>query len=192
MKPFFSIITPTLQRESLIHCCKSLDDQTFINWQHIIQVDAEEFSPSVISRLKQDKRRRVEKCGVHHSNFGNSCRHQAWDRAQGRWLVHLDDDNYLSDPDVLMDMAIILQEANPKWAIFPIMRHGRRFFNDPPGLCMTDTANVITRRDIGRWPDGAEYTMDGLWVERLKLDNPWAAFPEFRPIIVMEASGLGQ
>lgn len=190
--PFFSIITPTLQRESLINTCNSVDNQSFSSWQHLIQVDAIEFNSSVISQVNTDKRRSVNKCGIHHSNFGNTCRHNAWERATGRWLIHLDDDNHLSDPEVLNDMAIALQEVDPKWAIFPIFRHSRHFFNDPPGLCMTDTANVITRRTIGRWPNGPEYTMDGLWVEALKLDNPWASFPDFRCIITVPHSLGGQ
>lgn len=193
MTPFFSVITPTIQRESLIRCCESLDNQTFTKWQHVLQIDAAEYNSSVISRIKVDKRRRIEKCGVHHSNFGNTCRNLAWIRATGRWVIYLDCDNLFTNYDVLMELAIILQGIEEKWAIIPMFRHGSIFFNNPPGLCMSDTANIVVRREIGRWPDGAEYTMDGIWIEGLKISHPeYAVLSGLTPVITMLSSGLGQ
>jgi hypothetical protein len=82
--------------------------------------------------------------------------------------------------------------GNPDWAIFPIHRHGSYFFNDPPGLCMTDTLNVVVKREIGRWPDIQAREADGHFVEALKASHPnYASFPHFRPIGVMEYSSNG-
>jgi hypothetical protein len=114
--------------------------------------------------------------------------------ASGEWQYVLDDDNYLADDRVLEDLSKIRWNlmVPEQFAIFPILRFGSRFFHDPPGLCMTDTANVLVRREVGRWPDIPEYTADGIWIEKLKAEYNYRAFPEFRPIVVMEKQGKGE
>lgn len=193
MQPFFSIITPTLQRESLVRCCESVLAQTFISWEMIIQVDAESINYELFDRIHPTRKIWVEECGEHHGNYGNRCRHLAWKRSTGKYLIYLDDDNYLADSEILSDMSAALIGADfPEWAVFPIHRHGSVFFHDPPGLCMTDTLNIIAKRKIGRWPDITAREADGHWVEALKIDHlNYAAFPHFRPIGVMEHSSNG-
>ena len=191
--PFFSIITPTLQRESLIGCCRTIHRQRFSSWQHLIQVDSDEVISDVIDRLSFNNTE-ISWCGVKHNNYGNTCRHNAWTRAEGDYLIYLDDDNFLADINILGDIHGALIDANlPDWAVFPILRFGHRFYNDPPGLCQSDTANIIVKREIGRWPNIPDYTADGHWVEALKLSHPnYAKFPDFRPIINMPSSGQGK
>ena len=143
----------------------------------------------------QHPRRRVMQCDYPHRNYGNTCRHKAWAYATGEYLLGLDDDNALYDNSVLESIHKHLNGplfGKPDWAIFPIHRHGQIFFHDPPGLCMTDTANVVVRREIGRWPDGPEYTMDGVWVDQLKANYPYLAFPAHRPIVYMPKSSEGK
>lgn len=187
----FSIITPTILRPSLVACIESVTRQTHQDWEHLIRIDRNADAPSLPSA---DERRIYSLCMDEHHNFGNTCRHDVWVHATGDYLVMLDDDNVLAYPDVLRDLATALEfMAFPDWAIFPIMRHGHRFFNDPPGLCMTDTANVVVKREIGRWPDMPDYTADGHWVEALKREHPnYASFPNVAPIVVMETSGRGE
>lgn len=166
----FSILTPTLNRPSLEACIESVKSQTFKDWEHIIEVD----EPRI-------------------NNFGNTPRHRAWTRATGDYVLYLDDDNFLAHPRALSDVDCFLMSCNdPDWAIFPILRHGHRFFNDPPGLCRTDTANMVIKREIGQWPDGPEYTMDGIFCEQLKKKYAYAAFPLCTPIVVMPASSEGK
>jgi len=50
MMPFFSIITPTIQRESLKECCASVDIQTYPDWEHIVMIDAAKVNESMITR----------------------------------------------------------------------------------------------------------------------------------------------
>ncbi len=190
MRPTFSILTPTLQRDSLLKMCESIDRQTFTAWQHVVAVDCEEWNRPLMAKIAHPQRVLI-KCPFPHRNYGNSCRNNAWEYATGEWIWHLDDDNWASDSHVLADLAEAL-EGVEHWAIFPIKRHGVRFFNDPPGLCMTDTMNVVVRRERGRWPDGPEYVMDGLWVEALKAKYPYRAFPDFPPIGVMPKSSEGK
>lgn len=140
--------------------------------------------------LTDHRNRRFAQCIRPHMNYGNTCRHNARSLTQGSYLLYLDDDNWLADERVLEDVAYALIDS-PQWAIFPILRHGSIFFNDPPGLCQTDTANVVVRREIGQWPDIPDYTADGHWVESLKK-YPYDAYPDFRPIIVMPKSNEGK
>lgn len=190
--PLFSVVTPTLQRQSLIRCCKSIDAQSNSSWEHIVMVDSD-FVDEILLEQCSHPQRRFMVCGTHHGNFGNKCRHHAWEATTGLMLVHCDDDNYISDKDIFLDIATVLREVNfPDWAVFPIHRHGSIFFHDPPGLCMTDTLNIIAKRKIGRWPDIAAREADGHWVEALKINYPnYASFPHFRPIGVMEHSSNG-
>jgi glycosyltransferase involved in cell wall biosynthesis len=189
MNPFFSITTPTLQRESLKECCASVDIQTYTDWEHIVMIDAERVNESMIISCDRANRRFAQCLHPHH-NYGNTCRHNAWTITNGVYLLYLDDDNWLFDKHVLGEIADYLLSA-PQWAIFPIFRHGSLFFNDPPGLCMTDTANVVVRREIGRWPDMPDYTADGHWVEALKK-YPYEAHPDSRPIVMMPKSNEGK
>jgi glycosyltransferase involved in cell wall biosynthesis len=187
----FSIITPTLNRESLARCCKSVDNQTLTDqWEHIIQVDSTDLDTDLMKRIEHPQRH-IYCCGVHHNDYGNTCRRLAWEQAAGEWLLMLDDDNFLFSNRVLQQLEKALLNVE-YWAIFPIWRLGSVFFNDPPGLCQTDTANILVRREIGRWPDIPDYTADGHWVEALKAKYPYSVFPDFRPIVMMEQISEGK
>ena len=104
--------------------------------------------------------------------------------------MYLDDDNFLADNRILEDMATAL---TADWGLFPILRHGQQFFTDPPRCCHADTANIVVKREIGRWPNIPDYTADGIWIDALVKDHPaYQAFPGFRPIVIMEKSSEGK
>jgi glycosyltransferase involved in cell wall biosynthesis len=189
VNPFFSVITPTLQRESLVRCCDSVTNQTSIDWQHIVMVDCDEWNEELIARIRHPQRE-IFRLGA-SKNFGNTPRHIGWLHATGRYCWYLDDDNFAADDSVLSDVKEALNDF-PDWAIFPIMRHSRRFFYDPPGCCYVDTMNMVIRREIARWPNRDEYTLDGIFCDQLKAEYPYKAFPDFRPIGIMEASLEGK
>lgn len=191
MRPFFSIITPTVQRESLIRCFKSVLSQTFDSWEMIIQVDSDTIDEQLFSRISPTRKIWVEECGLRHNNYGNSCRHKAWERATGEWIWYLDDDNYLSDTRILEDMASALEGIEEPFAIFPILRHGRLFFYDPPGCCYVDTMQMVVKREIGRWPNIVAREADGNFCDELKAAHPYKSFPGFRCVGVMEYSSNG-
>ncbi len=185
----FTIITPTLQRTSLVRACDSVDSQSFSDWQHIVMVDRAKLDRALLARI-QHPQRSVVKCGVPHHNYGNTCRHNAWIFARGDYCLMLDDDNYLTDDRILEDIAANLEDR-PHWALFPILRRGKLFFHDPPGLKVTDTANVVARREIARWPDILEYAADARWIEGLKA-YPHKSLPDFRPIVDMPVQSKGR
>jgi len=191
MTPFITIITPSIQRDELLRCCYSVNTQVLRDWQHIVMLDVETVDEKMFDLIRHPQRLVIQ-CDHPHKNFGNTCRHNGWMYAKGEWTLCLDDDNYLADNNVLQDLAEILVHVPEPWSLWPILRHGERFFNDPPGVCRTDTANMIFRTDMARWPNLPEYAADGMLAEFLRQSYPYAAFANFRPIVVMEASRNGK
>jgi len=180
----FTIITPSLQRQSLRKTCSSIDEQSFQDFEHIVQIDCEDLDAGMMFSLAHPNRRFFQ-CDHPHKNGGNTCRRMALEKAKGNWIYFLDDDNYLADSKVLEDIAFALPQ-NYAWALFPINRLGSRFYTDPPRSCHVDTLNVMLRRDIARWPDTDAYGTDGILVDGLMAEGiPYAPFPDFRPIAVL-------
>lgn len=197
MTPFFSIITPTILRPSLKKLCESLDAQTFTNWQHHVVVDRIVPADGPLTVLDEIsiKQRYIYFCEIEHDNFGNSCRHKVWEYTMGQYLVYCDDDNGFCHDEALSDLAHAIEDADfPDWGVVPMWRHGRPFFNDPPRSCFVDTGNLFVKREIGQWPDGPEYTMDGLFVEELQRhpEYVYKALPNVRPVINMPYSSEGR
>jgi glycosyltransferase involved in cell wall biosynthesis len=193
LKPSFSIITPSLMRESLVRCCESVNSQTYPNFQHIVALDCpyEEVTDALLDRIRHPNRE-IFCCGQRFGNYGNHARWMAWEKATNEYLIWLDDDNEMFHVNALADIARSLEDASlPDFAIFPIHRHGRWFFNDPPGMCMTDSANVIVKREIGRWPDIVAREADGVLVDSLRSQYSYVAFPGVEAIVLMEKSSNG-
>lgn len=193
MTPFFSLITPTLQRQSLKITCSTIDGQSFKDWQHIVIVDCEEWDWDLLDQLRHPQRGFM-KCDTPHKNGGNTCRRAAWTVARGRYCHYEDDDNYLADPEALQRIHDTLEAANyPEVAFFPIMRLGGIFFpQGVPRSCHVDTANLVVKREIGQWPDTDAYGSDGVLIEDLVSKYPYSMFPEVAPIVVLPKISFGR
>jgi O-antigen biosynthesis protein len=182
----YTIITPTILRQSLLKCCASVDAQSFRDYEHIVMVDCE-ISNDLIAKIAHPQRK-VFRCGQPHNNFGHTCRHNAHSMAKGDYLLYLDDDNYFADDNVLEDLRIV----DTPWAVFPILRHGEKFFHDPPSRLHVDTANIIVKREgIIPWPDMPNYDTDGIYIEQLDARYKYQAFPDMRPLTIMPSSLVG-
>ena len=192
--PFFSIITPTIQRQSLVKTCRSVEAQTYESWEHIIIVDCIETDLKLKDMIASPPRRTIMQCTYPHHNSGNTCRHGAWYEARGRYLLYLDDDNYLTDKHVLEEIrASLLWRKLPKVAFFPILRMGTIFMPEGrPRRCHVDTANLVVAREVGQWPDIPEYTADGIFVEDLVANYPYASIAGANPIVVMPVISGGK
>ena len=119
----FSIITPSLARETLVRTCHSIDTQQNADWQHIVMIDRPEcmLSAAQKARLKEisSPRRQIHLCPQIHRDFGNTCRSNAWDLARGDYLLYLDDDDYYVN-DTLGELEKALAaRPSPVWGIFP-------------------------------------------------------------------------
>jgi hypothetical protein len=187
----YTIITPTLARESLLRACASLDAQTNADWQHLVAIDVplafDARARDVISRVKKDPRRQIIRCGKRHRNFGNTCRHNLQALAQGDYLLYLDDDNAYADADVLKTLC----EVTEQWAIFTMLRVGVERLDIPPGFGKTDAGQIIHRRGLSLWPDNDKYAADGQLIEDLISKAPYQIL-RTRPLLVYEQTSRGR
>lgn len=190
MTPLITIITPTVQRLSLAVCCESVNQQTFKEWEHIVMVDKLTIDEHIFGAIDHPQRF-VYACDREYRNGGNTPRHLGWQHATGDWVYYLDDDNFLATPDALKRIANALEGVEEKWAIFPIHRHGSRFYFDPPQSCYFDTGNAIARREVAQWPDIDGYASDAVWLEGLKAQGPYHPLPDLFPVMVMEGTSFG-
>lgn len=192
MKPFFSVITPTILRLSLENCIASVNEQTFDAREQIVMVDGDTEEAGIKVQLSDHFQWRFT--GRRHKDFGNAARHKAWEFANGVYCYFLDDDNQLADSDALQRVSTALASADfPQVAFFPILLEGKEFFPpDPPCIAEVDTANLVVRTEFGRWPIGPDYDMDGKFIESLAREHKCAYFPDVEPIAIVERANHGQ
>ena len=184
----YSILTPTLCRPTLKRLCDSIDMQTNDSWEHIIMVDKpEHMLTGEDSRLLEDVmqpmrgRRRIHFCDKRHKNFGNTCRRNAFELAQGEYICQIDDDDYYADADSLKT----LEQVTETWAIYPVLARGTRCHRNPPGIGLTGSAMFIYRRETGiRFSDNEHYAADGEVVEELKKKYKYQSLDRERELVI--------
>jgi glycosyltransferase involved in cell wall biosynthesis len=187
----YTIVTPTICRQSLSRLCESVDRQTQADWEHLVVVDMPQ------DRLTKDHRQVLESvpsnpnrsyfyCDRNHKNYGHTCRHQVWEHAKGDYILYVDDDDYFADKDALKALDTVTEP----WAIFPVLRHGKLFFKIPPGVWKTGTGMFMHKREIGRWPDSDVYDTDGSFVEQLKQNHKYQVV-DSGPIVALPKSNFG-
>lgn len=187
----YTIVTPTICRQSLLRLCRSIDEQTQSDWEHLVVIDTPKDRLSknqqqIIASLPSRENRSYSYCTRRHNNYGHTCRHEIWERAQGDYIFYLDDDDYLADPDVLKELDCV---TDP-WAIFPVLRHGNIFLKLPPGTEKTGTGMFIHKKEIGRWPDLDLYEADGSFVEGMVQRYSYEVLNS-RPLVVQPKSSCG-
>ena len=77
----YSLLTPTILRESLVRLCASIDAQTSNDWEHVVVVDTPLVN-DVLSRISHP-RRVVLRCDHQHGDWGHHCRHNVWPTLTG-------------------------------------------------------------------------------------------------------------
>lgn len=186
----FTVITPTLLRPSLMTCNSSVASQSHPKVQHIVMIDG----PTQAWTSSMNSNREVHSTGAQHHDFGNFARNKAWELAKGDYICYLDDDNFMTDRDSLARVAAALEMANrPAVGFFPILRFGERFFPPIPTVVGTvDTANMVIKREIGKWPTGGGYEADGNLAEYLFRTYLCSYFPDVAPIITVPEARRGK
>lgn len=188
----YSIITPTLVRPSLKRLCDSIDKQTNGDWQHIIMVDCE-ITPerqAILESINPDNRRVFATCSTSHpKDFGNTARREAFDLAEGDYILDIDDDDYYADADVFKT----LEQVTKTWAVFPVLAYGKRCHRRPPAIYQTGSAMFMYRRDTGlKFPDNADYSADGQLVEALKAKYEYQSLDDCRELVIYEKANHGR
>jgi len=167
----FTLITPTIGRDSLIRACRSLDLQSHTDWEHLVMLDGDRW-PEPLLRQIAHPRRTLLQTGARSNDFGNTPRRLAHAHATGWYTIYLDDDVYLAQTDVLARLDAELMAANlPPWAIMPRYQE-QNLRRVEPIACRIDTANMVISTAQARWLDGREYHADGLLAESLAARMP--------------------
>jgi glycosyltransferase involved in cell wall biosynthesis len=192
--PFYSIITPSLLRQSLLQTCDSVTKQTYGKWEHFVICDVEQLDQELLKQIEHPQRTIIQ-CPHPHRDGGNTCRRSAWPLTSGQWCYYLDDDNFLADEQVLADIHAALSPLPEivQMGLFPILRLGHLFYCNPPRSCFVDTLNFCLRREIGQWPDTNCYGSDGYLIDGLMAAQvKYAAFPDHRPIAILPKISYGK
>lgn len=183
----YSIITPSIQRESLVQCVESVNAQTCTDWEHHIWLDVIDIDVKLINSLAHPQRA-FYTCEFPHRNYGHTCRRNAREHVSGDYCHFLDDDNALAHPGVLEQMKAVTAD----WALFPIIREGQRFFSDPPSYGHVDTGSVLVKREFAQWTESTRYEADWDFISKLMAEHPnYQAFPDVEPIMVMSRISRG-
>lgn len=187
----YTIITPTILRESLLRLCASVDNQTQRDWEHVVVIDMPrqrmtKVQREILAQISPRSNRSYTYCDRKHNNYGHTCRNRAWEQANGDYIMYLDDDDFFAHEGALR----ILDSVTHPWAVFPVLRHGKLFFNLPPGIGNTGTGMFIHRREIGRWPDSDAYEADGVFAEKLKRGYPYQVI-DSAPLVIQPNSSCG-
>lgn len=177
-----SFITPHLPpRQTIWKTIECLNNQTVDSWEHIVMVDSPDY------RIQDDHpNRKIINCPEWHHDFGNTCRHNAWDHVTGDYILYTDDDDLVYPECVEYLINSINTEPQFDWGMFPIKRLGATFFNPPPrGGLITGQQfyhkPIINGEEI-RWCQGQVYCADWELVARCLLYLPYAVFGNLPPL----------
>lgn len=193
----FSIITPTILRDSLVETCKSIDMQDYKDWEHIVMIDTSALRPDLTDKIRHPNRR-TYRCESPHKNYGNTCRHNAYLKCRGDYIIYIDDDDvFLSG--AFRKIVNEIKEKRPNAAVFPAIRYGEKFFNLPPASCMTVTGQYIHKPIINgkkvQWPRVAtgnmNYLVDGKFIESIKKLTEFTPICVNEPLVLIKESNHG-
>ena len=187
----YSLITPTLVRNSLKRLCDSIDSQTDTDWEHLVVLDCELSREqwAIIDSIKHPQRRIIRCMKTHPKDFGNAARREAFDLATGDYILQIDDDDYYADDKVFETLRCVTKP----WAAFPVLAFGKRCHRKPPALYLTGSAMFMYRRDTGcKFPDNADYSADGQLVEELKSKFEYETLDDCRELVIYEKANHGR
>jgi len=188
----YSLITPTLIRDTLPRLCASIDIQTNTDWEHIVVIDCPltPHKQEILNSIPANLRRKFIRCTTEHvRDFGNAARRQAFDIAQGDYILDIDDDDYYADDGVFKTLECVTKT----WAVFPVLAYGNRCHPPKPALGLTGSAMFMYRRDTGlKFPDNASYSADGQLVEELKKLYEYESLDDARELVIYPQGNRGR
>jgi O-antigen biosynthesis protein len=188
-----TIVTPTIGRKALIRACRSVNEQTYTDWQHIVIEDGPSLTPEMRKEIEHPQRT-ILVSGEHaHDDVGNYCRQMAYDYLQGEHVLHLDDDNYYAHPEAF-DLIKRGMDGYD-WGVFPMLMRGELVYNDPPGRMRTDQNQIVYRPVIDgkpmQFPKVPDYDADGIFCEQLMRTAMPRMLAELGPLAIGDKAYTG-
>lgn len=170
----FTIITPTLLRDSLFETCESIETQSHKDWEHIVIVDGRDNVFDKLSMIKElrHSQRKFIVLSESDNSYGHTPRRIAWDTATGYYIMYLDDDDvYINDTMAKLN-EFILEKNFPEWIVYPCSYKGKRLLPDKPEIGnITSIQHAHSKYDNKgkpiKWDAGKEYGDDGNWAIKM-------------------------
>ncbi len=113
-QPLVSIITPLYNAGSFIsETIRSVQTQTFQNWEHLIVDDASSDDSLAIARSFAEGDRRIKITSLHTNEGAAVCRNLATEQAKGRYIAFLDADDLWHPEKLLKQLSFMEQQDCP-------------------------------------------------------------------------------
>ena len=191
--PAISIITPTWQRPIWIveRCLRSVAQQSFTDWEHIICSDGEE-EPLVKQLVEStgDARLRYAVMQPAEREYGNAVRKVCVGMAKGEYCVFLDDDNIIFPAYLEKKIGMMRNNPDAAMVISQLLHFGplpdsfgkapQVLRADRPYLQEIDTLQVMIKTAVIAelpWEDKG-YLADGYTFQKIASAYPWVSLHE--------------
>ena len=187
----FTIITPTIGRDSLINTCETIDAQTWKEWVHLVVYDGTEIDLPVFHKIRNNHQRKILFSGVNINDYGHSLRFLAWDEVRSPYMMYLDDDDYY-DPECLEIIAKMMDKSKD-FIFFPVMWHGNPCMFEPPRCGYTVSCQYVHKK-IGadgkpiRFRPGG-FGNDGHWLDDMLKTHSYQVITPFKPLVYVDEMG---
>lgn len=155
----FAIVTPTISRDALRSCIKSVTGQTFGNYKHFVVGDGplEDWAAQFCYQNNCHVMALPEKKGAWGAHARNLVLEYIDAHVLVDYILFLDDDNILFPTSLERLDAVATKNNNPPLIYQPIV-HYKRWDNSwwvlptemPPKKCFWDTLNGCYRHDAVR------------------------------------------
>lgn len=115
-KPFINILTRTHREEKFAKCLRSIEEQDYTNYRHLLCIDDDD-SLSYIHNREHIRVTRSPKKNFKHFPY-NLYFNQMYKEIEDGWIIFLDDDDCFYAPDSLSSLASSIEEVNNIDALF--------------------------------------------------------------------------
>jgi glycosyltransferase involved in cell wall biosynthesis len=131
VQPLVSIITPLFNAEKFIHeTIRSVQEQTYTNWEHIVVDDASNDASAIIAKRAYKDDLRFKFFQLQNNRGASYCRNYATEKAIGKYIAFLDSDDLWQSQK--LEKQIQLMERDKKTVTFTsylhIDEHGNPLF----------------------------------------------------------------
>lgn len=186
MEPKITIITPTYKRDrnTIIRCLRSVDSQTYKNWEHIICSDG--YDKKVKELVEQENcNKRIYDYVKHEGIYANNVRNKMIEKSSGDYILFLDDDNIIF-PNYLEVSVNKLKHTSDKvgFCASKTIHFGPlpEDLGEPPVILGVDNINIgsidtiqllikkFALKKIGGWDLKSNYYADGVTYSKLSKE----------------------
>lgn len=160
-----TIVTPTFGRHGLKRAIDSVDNSSYQNWEHLVVFDGQEWEIDNSPFAHPNRKFLCSNKEGKYNDGGSLGRNVGIRHASGDYIVCLDDDNYYTEKG--LENVINALPENCPWAVFPILRFGRRFFYKNLCFGQIDMGQLIFQPEI----NGVKTTIPYNEKESVFLEN---------------------